>query len=406
MQWRLLSRLAWRNLWRNRRRTLIMLLAITVGVWAMIFMTALMRGMVDQMVANGLKTFTGHLQIHQKDYPSDPAIVNSMHWPSSELEEKLNNTLAWTPRVRVPAVVSSERESRGITLMGIQAKTEVQLSFVAENIIEGRFIEADTDRGIVIGKKLADKLETRLGKRVVIMSQDKANNIVDVGARIVGIYKAELSATEEQFVFMGLKRTQQFLRLDNEISEIEILTADFRNADGTKLAIVDGLNENQEIKSWKEVDPYLASMYSVMDGFVLVWMLVIFIALSFGLVNTLIMAVFERTREFGLMLALGIEPRNILLQVILESLFLLALGLLIGTNLAWFGLKPLQGGIDVSVVAEGMEMMGTGAVLYPALYLRDVVLANAIVILLGLLASVLPAYKASKLQPVSALTVN
>ena len=142
----------------------------------------------------------------------------------------------------------------------------------------------------------------------------------------------------------------------------------------------------------------------VMDGFVLVWVIVIFLALSFGLVNTLVMAVFERVREIGLMLALGMRPASILGQIVVESLFLLALGLMIGNLFAYLSVIPLTDGIDISAVAEGMEMFGASSILYPELELRDMTTANVVVLVLGLLASLSPAWRASRYEPVEAIT--
>jgi len=155
---------------------------------------------------------------------------------------------------------------------------------------------------------------------------------------------------------------------------------------------------------WYELNRYLSSMLGVMDGFVLVWIVVIFLALSFGLVNTLIMAVFERVREIGLMMALGMKPAIILGQIIVESLILLGIGLLIGDILAWATVQPLRGGIDLSVVSDGMEMMGVGNVLTPSLRASDVVLATVVVLVLGIFASLFPAVCASRYHPVEAIT--
>ena len=142
-----------------------------------------------------------------------------------------------------------------------------------------------------------------------------------------------------------------------------------------------------------------------MDGFVLVWVVVIFLALSFGLVNTLVMAVFERVREIGLMLALGMRPATILWQIIFESVLLLVIGLAIGNALAFITVVPLSDGIDISVVAEGMEMFGAASVLlYPELQANDVIMANIVVIVLGFLASLSPAWRASRYEPVEAIT--
>jgi ABC-type lipoprotein release transport system permease subunit len=145
-------------------------------------------------------------------------------------------------------------------------------------------------------------------------------------------------------------------------------------------------------------------MLGVMDGFVLVWMIVVFLALSFGLVNTLVMAVFERIREIGLMLALGMRPASILGQIVIESSFLLVMGVVIGNALAWASVVPLKDGIDISGLAQGMEMFGASSILYPELKLQDVITANVVVLVLGFFASLSPAWRASRYEPIEAIT--
>ena len=400
--------LAWRNLWRNHRRTTIMLAAITVGVWAMIFMTALMRGMVDDMLLNSIRSLPGEVQIHHPAYRDDPSINNSIPAPTAELIDVLQipEVVAWTSRVRVPAVISSERDSRGMVLLGVEPVSEMAVSFDSDSIIEGRFLEDSNDRGLVIGLKMAEHLETKLGKRVVVMSQDPDNNIADRGFRVVGIYKAKLASLEETYVYAGRDTIQQLLNIENQVSEIAITGEDYRNVDKWYPKIKQATGENVDTLPWYEINAYLGSMMSMMDGFVLVWVVVIFLALSFGLVNTLVMAVFERIREIGLMQALGMRPSMILYQILLESFLLLLIGLLIGNIVAIATIIPLQGGIDISVVAKGMEMMGSSSMLYPALKIEDMVLANVIVIILGLLTSILPAWRAASLDPIKALNTN
>jgi ABC-type lipoprotein release transport system permease subunit len=164
------------------------------------------------------------------------------------------------------------------------------------------------------------------------------------------------------------------------------------------------MDESVSVRRWYEIDTYLGTMLGVMDGFVLIWIVVIFLALSFGLVNTLVMAVFERVREIGLMLALGMKPGSILGQIIIESMLLLTLGLAAGNFLAWATIVPLQDGIDISVVADGLEMWGVSSMLYPKLYASDMFLATGVVLLLGFLASLSPAWRASRYLPVEAIT--
>ena len=401
-----LMRLAWRNLWRNHRRTFIMLAAITLGVWAMIFMTALMRGMVSQMVADGISALPGHVQVHHPDYRDDPSIANLIPISDTELSARFENAgfENWATRVRVPAVITSEYESRGLTLIGIDPTSERDLTFVDYDAVEGRFLESVDDSGVVIGKKLATTLNTEIGKRIVLMSQDPDNDIADRGFRVVGLFEANIKSFEENYLFAGKATVQKMLRIGDQVSELVVVGDDYRNVDADFEKVSQLVDGGVEVKRWFELDPYLGTMLGVMDGFVLVWIVVIFLALSFGLVNTLVMAVFERVREIGLMLALGMKPINILGQIVAESLLLLAIGLAMGSSLAWATVQPIKDGIDVSIVGEGMDMWGMSSVLYPELLLSDVVLANVVVLVLGFLASLSPAWRASRYEPIEAIT--
>jgi ABC-type lipoprotein release transport system permease subunit len=401
-----LFRLAWRNLWRNHRRTLIMLAAITLGVWAMIFMTALMRGMVSQMVADGISALPGHVQVHHPDYRDDPSIANLIPITDTELSARFEDAgfVKWASRVRVPAIITSEYESRGLTLLGIDPDSERDLTFVDYDTVEGRFLNSSDDSGVVIGRKLASTLNTQIGKRIVLMSQDPDNDIADRGFRVVGLFDANVQSFEENYMFAGKATVQKMLRIGDQVSEFVVLGGDYRDVETEFEKVSQLVDGNVEVKRWFELDPYLGTMLGVMDGFVLVWIVVIFLALSFGLVNTLVMAVFERVREIGLMLALGMKPINILFQIIVESLLLLAIGLAMGSALAWVSVQPIKDGIDVSIVGEGMDMWGMSSVLYPELLLSDVVLANVVVLALGFLASLSPAWRASRYEPIEAIT--
>ena len=397
--------LSWRNLWRNHRRTGIMLAAISVGVWAMIFMTAIMRGMVGDMLEQGIRNLPGHIQIHQQGFLDDPSIVNSLASPSGELLAALNDpdTEAWSGRIKVPAVISSERDTRGVMLLGVDPVSEDAITAIAGQVVEGRFLDTVDDKGVVIGLKLAERLETRLGKRIVLMSQDPDNNIAERGFRIVGLYKAKLEALEEINVYAARGTLQKLLKIGDRVTEIAVVDKDMQNIDPLFKRIKAATPAGLETRAWYEIDTYLSTMLATMDGFVLVWIIIVFLALSFGLVNTLIMAVFERTREIGLIQALGMRPSMILYQIMLESVLLLVIGLTLGNALAVATILPLESGLDISSVAEGMAMMGASSVLYPTLLLDDMILANVVVIILGTLTSILPAWRAARLNPVQAI---
>lgn len=402
----IIAMLARRNLWRNHRRTIVMVSAITIGVWAMIFMIALTRGMVNDMIRDGIRVLPGHVQIHHPEFRNDPSIDNLIPVPDSSLMETLSRAdlEGWASRVRVPAVISSERESRGVTLVGVDPMLEQTIDAIGSDIAAGRRLADLDDDGLIIGRKLADTLETELGKRVVLMSQDPDNDIVDRGFRVVGLYQASLEQHEETFAFSGKSVVQDMLGIEDRVSEVAVMGTDYRQPQEVVERVDELVGDAVEVLPWTDIDNYLGSMLKVMDGFMLVWVIVIFLALSFGLVNTLVMAVFERVREIGLMLALGMRPANILGQIVVESAMLLIIGLILGNILAYASIVPLRDGIDISAVAEGMEMFGAASTLYPELTLDDTIMANVVVLVLGFLASLSPAWRASRYDPIEAIT--
>ena len=385
-----------------------MLGAITVGVWAMIFMTALMRGMVDDMLNQGIHNLPGHIQVQHPDFLDDPSVVNSMAEPTGDFEALLQglDSKRWTTRIRVPGVIASERETRGVNLVGIDPAVEADISGLPATISDGRFFESTDDKGVIVGARLLERLETRLGKRVVVMSQDPENNIRERGFRIVGVYRAKLPELEEFNVYVARDTLQQLLRIEGNVSQVIVVGEDYRDIGPLYRQLREKAPEGLQVLPWYEIDTYLAAMFNMMDGFVLVWVIIIFLALSFGLVNTLVMAIFERVREIGLIQALGMRPSLILYQILLESTLLLLIGLGIGNALALATVKPLESGLDISIVAEGMAMMGASSTLYPKLTSSDMLLANSVVILLGVLTSVLPAWRAARLDPVRALNTT
>ena len=403
----MLVTVAWRNLWRNHRRTLIMLGAIAIGLWGMIWMTALMRGMVDQMIDSSISTLSGHIQIHATGFLDDPSIENSI--PPARDNPALLALLDsprvthWSERIRVPAVIRSERDVFGVTLVGINPQQEHGLSFIADSVTEGEYLADEPDRHVLIGRKLLERLETKAGRRIVLMSQDPDNNIAERGFRIGGVFDTDLQATETSYVFTGIETARALLKMGNGVSEISLLGPDYRNLDALA-AEVRTAAAGADTRTWLELDTYMASMLDVMDGVIFVWFGIIFLALSFGLVNTLLMAVFERTREIGLLQALGMPPGNILIMVLVESVIMLLIGLVAGNLLSWLTILPIQDGIDISAVAAGLEWAGMSSMLLPAVKSSDVLLANAIVLLLGIAASLFPAWRASRKVPVEAIT--
>ena len=402
----LLIVLSWRNLWRHTRRTLVILAAITLGVWFMIISAAMMVGIIEQQLNDTIANLVGHAQIHNPKYRDDPAIENSMPPPDEKLLKVLNSppVTQWSARIRLPAVVMSERESRGVTLVGIDQAHEKGLSLIGKPLAAGRPLQSRDDTGIIIGRRMAEKLETGIGKRIVVMTQNRKDEVADRGFRIVGLYQAELEATETAYVFTGIHTVQKMVGMGDDISEISLMSKSRDNL-APLVARLHKAAPQLESLSWQQLEPLMVKAMEVYDNFMIIWYLIIFFAMAVGLTNTMLMAVFERTREIGLFQALGMRPQFIVGQVLMETLILLLIGVILGNLTGWFTTNVLMvDGIDLSKYASGMEQFYMASVMYFHLRVSDLVTINLLVVVLGLVASLYPAVKAARYVPVEAIT--
>jgi len=382
--------------------------AVVVGVWSMIFLGGLMRGIATQMVRNGISTLTGHIQVHHRGYRNDPSIENSMMAPEDverALKAFLPSQALWTSRIRVDAVGSNARYSCGVTLVGIQPAQEAKVSFIGHAVTQGRYLKTDDPHGLVIGKALMEEFETKMGRKLVLMSQGTNNEITSRAFHIVGVFRAELEATEKQFVFVTMAEAQRMLKMGDGISEVSILLPDRQEVNKIAAALSGALPSSAyEVHTWRELLPLVNAYLSLYDTFIFLWFLVVFIAMGFGIVNTMLMAVFERIREFGLFKALGMKPWWVIKEVLTESAFILLSGMGIGNTLGLLSVFALSGsGIDLSSLAAGAEYVGLSRVIYPVIHVKDVAMANIVVFGLGLIVSLYPAVKAARFTPVEAL---
>jgi ABC-type lipoprotein release transport system permease subunit len=400
--------LAWRNIWRNPRRTAVILTAVVIGAWSMIFLAALMRGVVDGMVKNGIATLTGHVQIHQRDYPADPVVDHRIEDPRSlfkVLEENLPAGSRWSARVRVNAVASNARHSAGVTLVGIDPGQEARVSFIGAGVTRGAYLAPDDPSGILIGRALVDKFQTRLGRKIIITSQDARGDVASRAFRIAGIFQAEMESTEKGFVFVNLAAAQKMLAMGPAISEVALLLPEYGMARETaaRLQRIIGTGELL-VRTWQQALPLLTAMLKLYDNFIFIWFVVVFVAMGFGIINTTLMAVFERMREIGVLKALGMRPGRVILTIEMETFFILIIGLLVGNVLGFLSCWALSfHGIDLSALAQGVEFAGMARIIYPVLQSRDVINANLVVMGLGLLVTLYPAVKAARFKPVEAL---
>ena len=401
--------MAWRNTWRNPKRTAVILTAVVIGVWSMILLGGVMAGMYDAMIENQLSTLTGHLQIHHPGYRNDPVVEHSIDDPAT-VAKALSNVLppgaVWTERVRVSAIAQNARHSAGVTLVGVRAEKEAGISFIGQAVTAGRFLQKDRDDyGIVIGRALADDFETGLGKKIILMSQGMDGEIQSRAFRVVGIFQAQMEATEKTYVFVTLTAARDMLKMGSGISEVAVLLPDRNATEQVVSALKERLPRDRfEVTGFRELMPLITAQIELWDTFMILWYVVIFVAMGFGITNTILMAVMERTREFGLMKSLGMRPRQIIVMVVMEGVLLLALGIIIGNLTGYVSIWALaRNGIDLSVFAAGAERFSIPRIIYPTIHMSDAVRANLVVLVLGILISLYPAVRAARIMPVEAM---
>lgn len=401
---KIMAPIAWRNLWRRKSRTLLTITAIAMAVASLIILGAFMRAWGGSAFDRTVEALTAHGQIHAEGFLDDPTVEHAMPQPAGVLLDVLSgqSVAAWTPRIVAPGLIRSERESAPIMIYGIDPKRESAVSFLKPNAIDGAPLTSATSKGLIMGRSLADRLQVERGRRVVISAQDENGDIAEIGVRVTGFYKGQPDL-QKYAVFVSLKEAQALLGLEGEVSEIAFLAP---QRDGINVAIEDlkQAAPDLDIRRWDELQPFAKAMIDLAEGANLIWIFVSFVLVAFGLVNTLMMAVYERMREFGLLQALGMKPVLLLVQILVESVYLVVFGALAGAIAGAVTVNAFSGGLDFGHLGIGAEMFGVSQVLYPKVSAAEITVACSIVIGLSILASLYPALQASRRVPVDVLT--
>jgi ABC-type lipoprotein release transport system permease subunit len=402
-------KLAWRNLWRNWRRTSIALIAIVLGLVLLLLLTSLIAGSDQAIFGNAVKVYGGAVQVHAPGYRAraNRLPLLPLDNPDAVVQAALAQptVIAAAKRIHTGGILVNGDVSQPVAITAIQPSTEAPLSVQAANIVAGRYLEDGEGDAIVIGRALADILGAGVGERITLLGHSKHETMRQRTVTIVGVYDLGAPDLEKGTAFITLEEAQSLFNLNDQSTEVAISLSDVMHETSVIPALQAAL-PGYEVDSWKTLKPEITETMATKQMFVTVIGLIVILIASIGILNLQLMAVFERTREMGVLAALGMKGRQIMALFLVEGTLIGVVGAVIGC-LAGVGLVLLirqAGGINFYSTGSMGEITALmGSHLMPALTLADVVSRGVIVMVIAALASFYPAWQAARKEPAVAL---
>ncbi|MFQ5498764.1 MAG: ABC transporter permease [Candidatus Zixiibacteriota bacterium] len=402
----LYAKLAWRNLFRNKRRTIIAGTAIGIGLASLIFVDGVMLGMEKNMTASATSSFLGEAQIHAAGYRDARESALVIHNLNSVLTTLEHSDIVDRSTVRVfsLATISSPGNIAAVSLVGIEPSTEQYLSQIDDAMIEGAYFEGDDRHDLTIGSRLAEILEVVIGDRVVVtVAQSDGGDLSQEMFRVSGIYHFNANDMDRAMAFVRISSAQKMLAIGSDVHEIALTFVDRNLAQNDSLPFWEELSRyNNEAVSWQILLPQIQAALELVGFTMLLVGLILFGVVSLGIVNTLFMSMYERMFEFGVLRAVGTPPFAMAQQIMLEAASLAVVSVVIGSLIGWgVTYYALVTGIDY----RGIEYSGITirTLLYPVLELRQFVFYPLVTGFLTVVVGLYPAVYAARLSPAKAM---
>jgi len=405
------GRLAWRNVWRNSRRTALTVAATVFAVFLVVVFVAMAAGVHGKMIEDSVRMHSGHLEVSGKGYLENrtldqyvrlrPQLVTAL--------DAQHELVGWAPRIDGFALASKGNATQGVMVLGLDRQREVTVSSLMSRVEKGEFLPAGVKRGIVLGGRLARNLGARLGDQVLLYSVAYSQEMAYELFTVTGLLKLPEPELDRRLSVISLRDAQDFFVYGNRVSEIALLAASADGLPALRERILRALPRDPEapveVHLWNEVMPELEQFIFLDDAGMYIMLVILVVVVAFGILNTLLMSVLERTRELGVLLALGLRPAAIFRVVYLESLLLAVVGLGIGLALALPTVLYMQGHpIPLAGdMAQATSWLGIEPVM--TFKLKPLNPLGSVVTILGVavVAALYPALKASRARPVDAL---
>ncbi len=401
----MLLKISWRNVWRSKLRSSVIMGAIALGMWGGIFTLSLMFGMTEQRFNDSTRTEISHIQIHQAQFADNHEakyIIPDGGQVLADIRGQAEVKFAAGRSVAM-GMASSAAAGTGVTISGVSPNDEMQLTDLHTKIIDGKYFEGVKKNPVIIGERLAKKLKVKLRSKIVLTFQNR-DGVITAGAfRIAGVFKTVNSRFDEGQVFVRADDLAALTGTDGDIHQIALLVKDRRIIDDLA-ASLQAHYPALKVETWADIEPSLAMMDKMMNSTLYIFMGIILFAILFGIVNTMLMAILERFRELGMLMAVGMSKPNIFFMIVLETIFLAITGGMVGLAAAWSTIEYFANkGINLSLLAEGMASFGMSEILYPYLALEYYPILALMVLVTAIVAAIYPAVKALKLNPATAI---
>lgn len=396
--------LAWKNIWRNKKRSTILILAAALGLWGGVFTVALMLGLWNSMTESAINLSLSHLQIHSKDYKYEKNI-NSFINEYEQVISKLNHNKyvkAFSSRVVIDGLISSPYSNSAVKIFGINPIQEKEITSIFSSVKEGSYFDWSDGR-VLIGKKLAELLEAKLGSKIVISFQNKEGEIVYSAFRVGGIYQTNSSQFDNFNLFIRDSDLFELLASSPIYHEIAVKAVQEKDYN----LICNEINNDFPLllaEGWLDISPIFKYANEMIDIELYIFLGIILAALMFGIVNTMLMSVLDRVREFGVLLAIGMKRFRLFGMIITETIMLSVVGSVVGLLLAYLTIYYFSiYGIDLSIISESLNYFGIDTRLYPILYGKNYLAISIMILITSVFSALYPAVKAVRLKPAESI---
>lgn len=401
-------RLAWRNIWRHRRRTVIIVLAMGLSLGMMMFYDGLMDGFNDAIAGNAVRVLGGNVQVHAEGYrekvDSNPLLPLANDAGVVQAALSHPDVIAAARRIQTGGLVSNREGAFPMTIIGIDPEAEAPVSLIAEHTVDGRYLEPSDEDAILIGKGLAEALTIDVGDRVTMVGSDINKQNRQRTMTVIGIYDIGIPSMEKGTSYISLTEAQNLFNLRGQSTEVQITLKRVGLESGVVAALAPAL-PGYEVESWEENYPELGNAIGRKSIVMDIFSVVIVMIAGIGILNLLLMAIYERTREIGLLGAMGLKPRQIATTFILEGALIGVVGVIAGIAIGLLtNLSLMQVGMDYSQFAGVTDYMAliSGKV-YPTLGVSKLFGRAITILIIAAFAALIPAMIASRREPSEAL---